>query len=185
MGAPPEPMFASQIMGFVFDKAHCITSWGEVCNEYKELERLRYILPCYVPFMIASATLTPDTLQDVQRLLHMHSENLLMVHMSTDRPNIKICVRKIRYSLSSYVDLGFLVPTGWTPGDQVPQKFFIFFNSIQDAMGAAKYLQSCLPPELREKIKWFNSDMTSKFKEAEVDNLVTGDTWGLCTTESF
>ncbi|KAG2154426.1 uncharacterized protein EDB93DRAFT_1081486 [Suillus bovinus] len=79
-------------MGFVFDEAHCITSWGEFCNEYKELECLRYILPCYVPFMIMSATLTPDTLRDVQRLLHMRSDNLLMVHMSTDRPNIKICV---------------------------------------------------------------------------------------------
>jgi hypothetical protein len=27
--------------------------------------------------------------------------------------------------------------------------------------------------------------MTLKFKEAEVNNLITGDTWGLCTTESF
>ncbi|KAG1766501.1 P-loop containing nucleoside triphosphate hydrolase protein [Suillus placidus] len=122
-----KPTFALQIMGFVFDEAHCITSWGEFCNDYKELEHLR--------------------------LLHMRSENLLMVHMSTDKPNIKICVHKIRYSLSSYADLGFLVPTGWTPGDQ--------------------------------KIKWFNSDMTSKFKEVEVDNLITGDTWGLCMTESF
>ncbi|KAG1724779.1 hypothetical protein EDB19DRAFT_1834031 [Suillus lakei] len=83
------------------------------------------------------------------------------------------------------MDLGFLVPAGWTPGDQVPQKFLIFFDSIQDAIGAAKYLQSHLPPGLWGKIKWFNSDMTFKFKEAEVDNLVTGDTWGLCTTESF
>ncbi|KAG1862650.1 P-loop containing nucleoside triphosphate hydrolase protein [Suillus subluteus] len=180
-----KPTFASQIMRFVFDKAHCITSWGEFRTEYKELECLRYILPCYVPFMITSATLTPNTLRDVQRLLHMRSENLLLVHMSTDQPNIKICVRKIRYSLSSYMDLAFLVPTGWTPGDQVPPKFLIFFDSIQDAIGAAKYLQSRLPPEMRERIKWFNSDMTTKFKETEVDNLVTRDTWGLCTTESF
>ncbi|KAG1803054.1 hypothetical protein EV424DRAFT_1277392, partial [Suillus variegatus] len=40
-----KPTFASQIMGFVFDEAHCITSWGEFRSEYKELERLRYILP--------------------------------------------------------------------------------------------------------------------------------------------
>ncbi|KAG2072887.1 hypothetical protein BDR04DRAFT_1012452, partial [Suillus decipiens] len=57
-----KPIFASQIMGFVFDEAHCITSWGEFCTEYKELEHLWYILPCYVPFMIALAMLTPDTL---------------------------------------------------------------------------------------------------------------------------
>jgi superfamily II DNA helicase RecQ len=143
-----KPTFASQIMGLVFNEAHCISSWGEFHSEYKELECLQYILPCYVPFMIASATLMADTLRDVKSLLHMHLENLLIVHMSTDRPNIKICVQKIRYSLSSYVDLAFLVPTGWTPADQVPQKFLIFFDSIQDAIGAAKYLQSRLPPEL-------------------------------------
>ncbi|KAG2036946.1 hypothetical protein BDR03DRAFT_934278 [Suillus americanus] len=57
-----KPTFASQIIGFVFDKAHCITSWGEFRTEYKELECLQYILPCYVPFMIASATLMPNTL---------------------------------------------------------------------------------------------------------------------------
>ncbi|KAG2072888.1 hypothetical protein BDR04DRAFT_982379, partial [Suillus decipiens] len=50
---------------------------------------------------------------DVQRLLHMCSENLLLVHMSMDQPNIKICVCKIRYSLLSYPDLAFLIPTGW------------------------------------------------------------------------
>jgi hypothetical protein len=71
--------------------------------------------------------------------------------MSTDQPNIKICVHKIRYSLSSYMDLAFLIPTGWTPGDQVPPKFLIFFDSIQDAIGAAKYLQSWLPPDQQEK----------------------------------
>jgi superfamily II DNA helicase RecQ len=71
-------------MGLVFDEAHCITSWGEFRSEYKELECLQYILPCYVPFMIVSATLMADTLQDVKSLLHMRSENLLIIHISTD-----------------------------------------------------------------------------------------------------
>ncbi|KAG2130639.1 uncharacterized protein EDB93DRAFT_1053124, partial [Suillus bovinus] len=54
-----------------------------------------------VPFMIASATLTSDALRDVCRLLHIRSENLVTIHISTDRPNIKIGVRKIKYSLAS------------------------------------------------------------------------------------
>ncbi|KAG1724447.1 uncharacterized protein EDB91DRAFT_1024821, partial [Suillus paluster] len=28
-------------------------------------------------------------------------------------------------------------------------------------------------------------NMTTEFKEAEVTNLIAGDTWGLCTTEAF
>ncbi|KAG1764952.1 hypothetical protein EDD22DRAFT_738048, partial [Suillus occidentalis] len=54
-----------------------------------------------------------------------------------------------------------------------------------DTIGVVKYLQSWLPPELQEKIKWLNSNITLKFKEAEVNNLVIGDTWGLCMMESF
>jgi superfamily II DNA helicase RecQ len=180
-----KPEFAMRITGFIFDEAHCIVAWGNFRPEYQELGRLRYILPCKVPFMIASATLTLDMLQSTRRLLHLRSENLLTIHKSTDRPNVKIGVRKIKYALSSYADLAFLIPDGWRVNDPIPPKFLIFFDDIQDSIGAAKYLLGRLPLELRDKIKWFNADMTTEFKEAEVKNLINGDTWGLCTTESF
>ncbi|KAG1779314.1 hypothetical protein EV702DRAFT_1195288 [Suillus placidus] len=118
-------------------------------------------------------------------LLHIRSENLVTIHVSTDHPNIKIGVCKIKYSLASYADLAFLIPTGMKIDDPPPLKFLVFFDSIQDGISAAKYLRVRLPPDLRDKVKWFNSDMTTEFKEAEVTNLVAGDTWGLCTTEAF
>ncbi|KAG0694255.1 P-loop containing nucleoside triphosphate hydrolase protein [Suillus ampliporus] len=177
--------FASKLIGIIFDEAHCIVTWGEFRPEYKELERLRYILPCQVPFMIASAMLTSDALRDICRLLHLRSENLVTIHVSTDCPNIKIRVHKIKYSLASYADLAFLIPTGMKLDDPPPPKFLIFFDSIQDGISTAKYLRARLPPDLREKVKWFNSDMTTEFKEAEVTNFIAGDTWGLCTTEAF
>jgi superfamily II DNA helicase RecQ len=177
--------FASKLIGIIFDEAHCIVTWGAFRAEYKELERLRYILPCQVPFMVASATLTSDALRDIRRLLHIRPENLATIHVSTDRPNIKIGVRKIKYSLTSYADLAFLIPAGIKLDDPPPPKFLVFFDSIQDGINAAKYLRARLPPDLRDKVKWFNSDMTTEFKEAEVTNLVVGDTWGLCTTEAF
>ncbi|KIJ18401.1 hypothetical protein PAXINDRAFT_37765, partial [Paxillus involutus ATCC 200175] len=92
---------------------------------------------------------------------------------------------KIKYTLSSYTDLGFLIPPDWKHSDTLPQKFLIFFDDIQDAIGAARYLQSQLPLELRDKIRWFNSNMTTKFKEAAVTDLISGDVIGLCTTEAF
>ncbi|KIK80901.1 hypothetical protein PAXRUDRAFT_763981 [Paxillus rubicundulus Ve08.2h10] len=86
-----KPEFASQNLGFVFDKAHCIASWGEFHPEYKELQCLWHILPCCVPFIITSATLTPETLAEVKKLLHMGSNNLLTIHASTNHPNIQLC----------------------------------------------------------------------------------------------
>lgn len=179
------PLFTSRIISIVIDEAHCLTQWGEFRPEYRELGRLRYILPTNIPFMLASATLTNNTLKDTLRLLHMHSDNLVIICRSSDRPNIRIGVKKIQYALSSYVDLAFLIPKGWKVGDPPPPKFLIFFDDIQDAIGTANYLRSHLPPELRDKVKWLNSDMTSTFKDEELAQLISGESWGLCTTDSF
>ncbi|KAG1806404.1 P-loop containing nucleoside triphosphate hydrolase protein [Suillus plorans] len=77
--------FASKLIGIIFDEAHCIVTWGDFRSEYKDLGRLHYILPCQVPFMIASATFTSDALRDIRRLLHIRSEKLTTIHVSTDR----------------------------------------------------------------------------------------------------
>ncbi|KAI6147766.1 hypothetical protein BKA82DRAFT_3978962, partial [Pisolithus tinctorius] len=92
---------------------------------------------------------------------------------------------KIKYLLTSYVDLMFFVPESWIVGDPALPQFLVFFDNIQDAIAATTTLQKCLPPEVHHKIKWFNLDMTTTYKETEVTHLCTGETWGLCTTESF
>ncbi|KAH7917314.1 P-loop containing nucleoside triphosphate hydrolase protein [Leucogyrophana mollusca] len=180
------PLFTSHIMGIVIDEAHCVSTWGEFRPEYKELGRLRLILPLEIPFLVTSATLSADALQDVKKLLHLRScDKLVTIRRSTDRPNIHITVKPIRGTLHSYADLAFLIPDRWKAGDSLPPKFLIFFDNITHAIEAAQCLRSRLPPEYREKIKWFNSDMTTHFKEAEVENFSNGETWGFCMTESF
>ncbi|KAI5982246.1 P-loop containing nucleoside triphosphate hydrolase protein [Pisolithus albus] len=179
------PLFTSRIISIIIDEAHCLTDWGEFRPEYKELRRLRYILPTTIPVMIASATLTKDTLTDALQLLHMHPGKLVTIRRTTDRPNIKIAVKKIKYSLNSYADLSFLIPPGWKDGDPLPPKFLIFFNDIQDAINAVQYLRRHLPPGSRDKIKWFNANMTTTYKDSEVANFVSGETLGFTTTESF
>ncbi|KAG2035620.1 hypothetical protein BDR03DRAFT_867843 [Suillus americanus] len=83
----------------------------------------------------------------------MRSKNLVTIKTSIDRFNIKLCVRKIKYSLASFQDLAFLIPDGWKNNDPIPSKFLIFFNSIQDAIISAKLLQKQLPPKMHEKNK--------------------------------
>ncbi|KIK74712.1 hypothetical protein PAXRUDRAFT_19609 [Paxillus rubicundulus Ve08.2h10] len=178
-------LFTSRIISVVIDEAHCIADWGDFRPEYNELGRLQYTLPTTVPIMIASATLSKETLTDVCQLLHMHSDKLATIRRSSDRPNIKIEVRKMKYSLNSYADLAFLIPDGWKIGDPPPPKFLIFFNDIQHVIQAAKYLQRHLPREMQDKVKWFNSDMTDIYKVTELANFIDGTTWGYVTTESF
>ncbi|KAF9220081.1 hypothetical protein BS17DRAFT_684031, partial [Gyrodon lividus] len=70
-----------------------------------------------IPLMITSAMLTNNVLLTTICLLHMHPDKMTVICRSTDHPNIKIGVRKIKYALNSFVDLAFLIPKGWKPGD--------------------------------------------------------------------
>ena len=177
--------FVSWIISIIIDEAHCLTEWGGFRPEYQELGWLHYMLPSSIPLLVTSATLTKSISSDITKLLHIHSDHKYTVHHSSDRPNIKIRVKKIKYALSSFADLAFLIPTGYKVRDPPPPKFLIFFNDIADSINGATVLRRQLPLELRDKIKWFNANMSTAFKEAELDNIMSGTTWGLCTTTSF
>ncbi|KAF8121567.1 P-loop containing nucleoside triphosphate hydrolase protein, partial [Boletus edulis] len=178
-------IFVSQIISIVIDEAHCLTEWGNFRPEYRELGRLRYILPSSIPLLVTSATLTKHTFSDITSLLHIPSHHRTIIRCSSDRPNIKISVKKIKYSFNSFADLTFLIPVGFKVGDPPPPKFLIFFDNIADSVNAANVLCRRLPFALQDKIKWFNASMSTAFKEAELTNLVNGDCWGLCATTSF
>jgi superfamily II DNA helicase RecQ len=178
-------LFMARVVSVVIDEAHCLTEWGEFRPEYRELGRLRYILPPSTPLLIASATFTKHALGDVTRLLHMHHDKTITVHCSSDRPNIEIGIRKIKYAMSSFADLAFLIPDGIKVGDPPPPKFLVFFDDIPNSIAAVHMMRRRLPRELQDKIKWFNSDMSAEYKDETLDDFVKGLTWGLFTTTSF
>jgi len=179
------PLFVSQIISIVIDEAHCLTDWGEFQPEYRELGWLRYILPSTLPLLVVSAMITKSTFNDITRLLHMQQDRTVVCRRSSDRPNVKIGVRKIKYALGSFADLMFLIPPGFKVGDSPPPKFLVFFDNIPDSIEAVTVLRWRLPPELRDRIKWFNADMSTTFKDKELENIMSGETWGLCTMTSF
>ncbi|KAG6375635.1 P-loop containing nucleoside triphosphate hydrolase protein [Boletus reticuloceps] len=180
-----KPQFTTHINGVVIDKAHCISTWGQFRPKCRELGQLRYIIPD-IPFLIASATLSSEVLQDIKRLLHLwKGDKIVTVHHNTDWPHIKLAVKRIQAPLYTYADLSFLVLDGWKAGDSLPPKFLIFFDNITTSIEATQTVRLHLPPEYRHKIKWFNVDMSAAFKGEEVTNFAQGDTWGFFTTESF
>ncbi|KAI6041715.1 hypothetical protein EDC04DRAFT_2565243 [Pisolithus marmoratus] len=100
-----------------------------------------------------------------------------------DWPNIRISICKIKYPLASYANLSFLVPEGWTAGHPAAKTLtpLCFPRTLFPRSSVPQHL----PQEVHHRIKWFNVDMMTTYKEAEVTNLHAGDTWGLCTMESF
>ncbi|KAJ6467054.1 P-loop containing nucleoside triphosphate hydrolase protein [Mycena vitilis] len=163
-----KPAFTSRLISLIWDEGHCVSKWAGFRPEYKEVGRLRFLIPRSVPFVIVSATLPPAVLADVMHTLQVVSGNVTIIRQSNDRPNIHLTVREMKYSMT------------WPP-----PKFLIFFDSIADSIEAAKFLRGRLPLAYRHKIKWFNSEMSTEFKETESAGLKTGQLWGLSCTDSF
>ena len=115
----------------------------------------------------------------------MQKDRTVVYHRSSDRPNVKIGVRKIKYALGTFTDLTFLIPARIKVGNPPPPKFLVFFDNIPDSIEAVAVHHWRLPFKLRDRIKWFNADMSPTFKEEELENLVGSETWGFCTITLF
>jgi superfamily II DNA helicase RecQ len=174
--------FTDRVISVVWDEGHCVSVWSGF-REYKNVERLRYIIPKHIPFYVTSATMPDIVLQDVMNRMKI-SKDAYFFRQSNDRPNVHISVRELKYPQNSFHDLTFLIPEGCSLTN-LPPKFLIFFDSIPESIEAAKYLRSLLPPELQYLIKWFNSDMSPDFRRDESAAMKDGKRAGLCCTDSF
>ncbi|KAF7348212.1 p-loop containing nucleoside triphosphate hydrolase protein [Mycena sanguinolenta] len=177
--------FMSRVISVVWDEAQCISKWGDFRPEYKIAGNLRHLIPKDIPFYITSATLPADVLHDVMSILGMRESKTEIFVRSNDRSNIHIAVRKMKYPINSFKDLRFLIPKDWDGTTPLPFKFVIFFDTIAESIQAAQYLRSLVPPEARDKIKWFNSEMSPEFRTEESDKFNKGMIYGLACTESF
>ncbi|KAJ6600189.1 P-loop containing nucleoside triphosphate hydrolase protein, partial [Mycena sp. CBHHK59/15] len=191
-----KPDFTSRLISLVWDEGHCnsviyqiplwpVSKWAGFRPKYKEVNCLRYLIPRSIPFVIVSATLPPAVLSDVMNILQVLPKKYTIIRRSNDRPNIHLVVREMKYAMRSYKDLAFLIPDNWKPTDPPPKKFLIFFDTIADSVEAAKFLRGRLPLEYHHKIKWFNSEMSTEFKDIESDSLKSGKIWGLSCSDSF
>ena len=192
-----KPHFTSRLITVIINEAHCVSLWGSFRKQYQELGRLRHLLPDQAHFAIVSATLPATVLPDVMTRLGVLKKDIHAIRLSNDRSNIALVVRKMKYPANSYMDLDFLVhdSSSDSPADvenlggsqlrQHHEKFVIFFDDKNDAIGAADYLRSRLPLDQRHQIIWFMSDMSREFKDDGVEALAAGKIWGICSTDSF
>ncbi|KAF8310341.1 hypothetical protein F5887DRAFT_1091634 [Amanita rubescens] len=128
--------------------------------------------------------MSSGVIDNVKKVLHLREEALFISRCSTDRTNIKILVCPILNPIRTFRDLSFLL-CNWKLGDPPPPKFLVFFDNINESVLAGLFLRSLLPKDQHHRVKWFNSEMSDKFKRNEAGRLAWGETWGLMATDSF
>ncbi|KAJ3576947.1 hypothetical protein NP233_g93 [Leucocoprinus birnbaumii] len=139
-----------------------------------------------IPFYVASATLPPDLLRDVQDVLNLQDEATELILYSNDRPDINLAVRTLVAPAKSYHDLDFLFPDGFTEDSPLPTKFLIFFDDTKETIDAVHHLWSRLPTQaLKNRVYWFNSIMTPQLEVEILEAFRTGEIIGLCCTDAF
>ncbi|KAJ7881890.1 P-loop containing nucleoside triphosphate hydrolase protein [Mycena leptocephala] len=112
-----KPLFTSRLISIMWDEGHCISKWASFRPEYKEVGRLRFLIPRSIPFVIVSATLPLAVLSDVMHTLQVQPDKVTIIRRSNDRPNIHLSIREMKYPMGSFKDLAFLIPEDWKPGD--------------------------------------------------------------------
>ncbi|KIK97805.1 hypothetical protein PAXRUDRAFT_135571 [Paxillus rubicundulus Ve08.2h10] len=83
------PNYHEHLIGLVIDEAHCIVQWGgDFQPTYSKLDKLWSFMPTHIPLYIISATMTPDVLLEVCRLLHISPSTSFHLNLGNDRKNI-------------------------------------------------------------------------------------------------
>ncbi|KXN89754.1 ATP-dependent DNA helicase Q-like 3 [Leucoagaricus sp. SymC.cos] len=127
-----KPSVASSILEVVLDEGHTVDQWADFRLQFRHIGDLRYTIPGDIPFYLASATLPPDVLQNVNEVLNLREDNTKYPLYSNDRPDINLMVRPLAAPANSFEDLGFLIPKGITEDSPPPPKFLVFVDSIAD-----------------------------------------------------
>lgn len=182
--------FCDDLLSMVLDESHCVSLWGDFRPEYREIYRLRYLIPDTVPFFLASATLPTPLFKDVTQTLHIEPRTCEIVRRSVDRHNISLTVRKIERPANSFEDIFFLLPEDCTPAgcrehDKTFEPALIFVDNITEGVNMGDILRSKLPAEFRDRIRWFNADMSQTYRDEALKDFREGRLWVLICTDSF
>jgi superfamily II DNA helicase RecQ len=173
--------FTGKLFNITIDEGHCVSEWGDGFRPlYNELGILRWLLPSHVTFHVASATMPPHILSDVQTKLRINVNRVVKIQRSNDRPNIQLMVVPMLYPKNCFHDLDRVLNFDAGP----PKKFMVFVNSRRISEHAVEHCWTQLPTHLRNKIVWFHSGMTMEFRTEIIEKLCKGEIWGIFCTDA-
>ena len=123
-------------------------------------------------------------IEDILDILNISVGDLLTLRRSNDRSNVAIVVREIKSSLTSLADLDFLVRR-WASGGPPPPKFLVLFDNMKESVNACHRLREMLPLGERDKIKWHNSNMSTKYRSDALDEFRADEVIGFFATDTL
>lgn len=100
--------FKLRCIAVVIDETHLVFHWRKFRKQYVTLGIIRSFLSG-VPIMTLSATSPPHVRKRVHYTLGM-AQPATLIERLVDRPNIYLSVEYIRSTLTSYLDLNYLIP---------------------------------------------------------------------------
>lgn len=125
------PAFVNRLCLLAFDEIHLIDEWGKSFRPlYAEIEKVRKRIPCHVPLLGVSATLTKKarlSILDKAGFLSIYH----LIQTSLDRPEIQQYHRYMKHSKLSCLDLQFALPKNAKEAKDI-QKTIIFVNTVNE-----------------------------------------------------
>ncbi|KAG7087024.1 hypothetical protein E1B28_013003 [Marasmius oreades] len=132
-----------------------------------------------------SATLPTWVRRDVISKLQMKSTEITSIDVGNDRKNVSLIVQPIHNTLSSFIDLDFVVPQGVQEASSIP-KTFIYYDSVMGGVQMEKYLNGLLPEELWENsiIRLYSAAFSDEYKAQVMQDFKEGRVRVLICTDA-
>jgi superfamily II DNA helicase RecQ len=182
---------SKRVYSVVVDEAHCISNWGaQFRKKYSQLGTARAFLPQGVPFIALSASITPRVQADISTKLQFPLD-YTYVNLGNNRENISIIVRAIQNPMSTFSDLGFVIPDQVSDATDI-KKTWIYADNIETGCEIIDYLRQLVPISLRSAIRSYNAihsieyrdEVMEMFRIGAVRVLVCTDAAGMVSTLS-
>ncbi|KAL1725303.1 P-loop containing nucleoside triphosphate hydrolase protein [Schizophyllum commune] len=178
--------FGTRVLSIIVDEAHCVSHWGaSFRKKYGQIGTARAFLPCRIPVVALSASLTRRVRRDVLEKLQLRNRGHPMFYLNhgNDRPNVSIVVRAIHNTQSSYTDLDFVIPSNTTKAEAIP-KTWIYADNINTGGEIIDHLRTLLPPELHEVIRPYNAIHGTAYRDEAMRLFKRGDVRVLVCTDA-
>jgi superfamily II DNA/RNA helicase len=119
-------------------------------------------------------------LAHVKTLLQMCSDTR-EIRLSNDCPNIHLTTLGMLDPLNLCHDIA-RVPV--FNGDSPPPLFMVFCNDCRETECVCLYARSLVPAGSVDKLLWFHSGMSARFRTETIEKLRTKQIWGIFCTDA-